>query len=131
MFGRLRQAFSRHSGARAAPELGVDGDVGFERIQQARQVGNQLLQYLASKNRTPPPIWSSAATLDRADGVRRDMHRGGATRLDSPQWRIGKTAASLRSDYRVAGITRGTLSAAVVWREGRWLVTSIDLEEAP
>lgn len=132
LFGRLRRALTRRSDAGAAPELGVEGDVAFNRIQQARQVGQQLLRYLAADSQpAPPPIWNSAATLSRADGLRRDLRRGGPARLGAPQWRIGQTAASLRSDYSVAGVTQGTLSAAVIWREDRWLVTSIDLEYAP
>lgn len=131
LFGRLRQAFGRRSHTRATPDLGVEGDVAFERIQQARQVGQQLLRYLASANRTPPPIWDSAATLDRADGLRNGLHHAGSPRLGAPHWRIGKTSAVLTSDYRIGGAVQGTLTAAVVWREDRWLVTSVALETAP
>lgn len=131
LLGRLRQAFGRRSQTRATPDLGVEGDVAFDRIQQARQVGQQLLRYLASANRTPPPIWDSAATLDRADGLRNGLHHAGSPKLGAPQWRIGKTSAVLTSDYRIGGAVQGTLTAAVVWRDDRWLVTSVALETGP
>lgn len=131
LIGRLRQAFGQHRETRAAQDLGVEGDVAFDRIQQARQVGQLLLRYLAANNRTPPPIWDSAATLDRADGLRRTLHTSGSPRLGAAQWRIGNTTAALASDYSVGGRVQGTLKAAVVWREDRWLVTSVVLETAP
>lgn len=131
LFGRLRQAFGRRGQARAVPELGVEGDVAFARIQQARQVGQLLLRYLASENRTPPPIWDNPTILDRTDGLRRDLRRAGSPRLGTAQWRIGKTSAALSSDYSVGGVVQGTLTAAIVWREDRWLVTSVALETEP
>jgi len=131
LFGRLRQAFGRRGPARTAPELGVEGDVAFARIQQARQVGQLLLRYLTSKNRTPPPIWDNPAALDRADGLRRDLRRAGAPRLGTAQWRIGKTTAALSSDYSVGGAVQGTLRATIIWREDRWLVTTVALETGP
>ena len=129
IFSRLRRAFSRQQPD--APELGVSGDVDYDRIQQVRQVGSKLLQYLGSESSTPPPIWSNASTITLADGLRHDMHRAGAARLGSPRWRIGKTSASFESDYSVAGVNRGTLSVAIVWRENRWLVSSIALDTQP
>lgn len=132
LFGRLRQVFGRHrSQARTEQGLGVEGDVAYARIQQARQVGQQLMRYLVSDSRTPPPIWASAAALDRADGLRRDLRQLGATRLGAPQWRIGQTHGSLRSPYQVAGASQGSVVAALTWRDDRWLVTSVALEPGP
>ena len=131
LLDRLRRAFTRRQPQAESADLGVSGDVDYERIQQVRQVGSRLLQYLASESATPPPIWSSASTINRADGLRHDMHRDGVARLSAPRWRIGKTSASFESDYSVAGRNRGTLSVAVVWRDNRWLVSSINLDANP
>lgn len=131
LLDRLRRAFTRRQPQAETADLGVSGDVDYERIQQVRQVGNRLLQYLASENATPPPIWSNASTINRADGLRHDMHRDGVARLGAPRWRIGKTSASFESDYSVGGRNRGTLAVAVVWRDNRWLVSSINLDANP
>ncbi|MCC7096503.1 MAG: DnaJ domain-containing protein [Thermomonas sp.] len=131
LFGRLRQVFGRRSQARTELGPGAEGDEAYARIQQARQVGQQLMHYLVSDSRTPPPIWASASALDRADGLRRDLRQLGATRLGAPQWRIGQTHGSLRSPYRVAGSSQGSVVAALAWRDDRWLVTSVALEAGP
>jgi len=131
LLDRLRRAFTRRQPQAESADLGVSGDVDYERIRQVRQVGSRLLQYLSSESATPPPIWSSASTINRADGLRHDMHRDGVARLSAPRWRIGKTSASFESDYSVAGRNRGTLSVAVVWRDNRWLVSSINLDANP
>lgn len=114
-----------------APGLAVDGSVDYGHIQKARRVGTQFLDFITSDSGTPPPIWSSAAALDRADGLRRALLRAGAPRLGEPQWRIGRDSAALTSRYSVGGEPRGAVSVALVWREDRWLVSSVVVEIAP
>ncbi|MCO5054661.1 DnaJ domain-containing protein [Thermomonas sp.] len=114
-----------------APGLAVDGLVDYGHIQKARRVGTQFLDFITSDSGTPPPIWSSAAALDRADGLRRALLRAGAPRLGEPQWRIGRDSAALTSRYSVGGEPRGAVSAVLVWREDRWLVSSVVVEVAP
>src|SRR5690606_7653997 len=104
------------------------------RIEQARRVGTQLLQYLGKPKRAPPPIWNSPVIMSSADGLRHDLHSLGRARIGAPQWRIGNDAASFASDYRVDGIdgpeVRGVLTASMVWRENRWLVVGLGVEQA-
>lgn len=112
----------------------ADDAPNLARIQQARRVGAQLLQYLAARNRAPPPIWNSPAIMSSADGLRQDMHAQGRARIGVPQWRIGKESAGLTSPYRLDGIEgsagTGVLSAEMVWRENRWLVVGLSVEHA-
>lgn len=102
------------------------------RIQQAWAAGDQLLRYLAVVGRPSPPIWSSPAIQSSADQLRRDMHGSQRVNPSGRQWQIGNRSAVLTSAYVVRGEAGGTgrLTADLVWREDRWLVTGLSMERA-
>lgn len=130
LLGRLRQAFGRPGRNTSAPGLAVDGDVAYAHIQQARQVGQQYLHYIASENRAPP-IWDNAATLSKAEGLRSQLRGAGTVRMEAPQWRVGETSAALTAQYSIGGVPRGVLAVGLVWREDRWLVNAVGMETLP
>lgn len=128
LLARLRRAFGGRDEGREARALDVQGTVTFDHIQQAREVGQQLRRFMGSAQRTPPPIWNSAAILDHALELRRQLQRDGAARLGAPQWRIGDQRAQMSMEYRIDGVVRGSVNAAIVWRDERWLVAAVDVE---
>ena len=102
------------------------------RIQSAQQTGEQFLRFMAAANRPLPPIWNSPAIQSSAGRLRHDLHANGDLRLSPPQWRIQQASAALSATYTLQGDAAGSglLSADLVWREGRWLVTGISVEQA-
>ena len=97
------------------------------RAQQARAVGDQLVRYMGTTSGIAPPIWNSPAIQSSADLMRQDLHAGGRVRLGRPQWRIGAGGASVSVPAGTAG--NGRLTADLVFREGRWLVTGLSVED--
>ena len=87
---------------------------------------------MGAVNRSPPPIWNSPAIQSSADRMRQDLHGGGHARLSAAKWRIGNETAVLVSGYKMQGsdVEAGMLTADLVWREGRWLVTGVSMERA-
>lgn len=104
----------------------------FSRIQSARHAGDQFLRYMEMIGRSPPPIWNSPAIQSSADRMRHDLHHQGHARLAKAQWRIGNETAVLSSGYKrgESDGESGVLIADMIWREGRWLVTGVSMEEA-
>lgn len=121
----------RDDGTRSAMDsarpASADASAAFARVQQARQAGQQLLTYMASPGRSPPPIWNSPAIQSSADQLRQDLHRAGRQRFGAAQWKIGEQTAVVSAPTGQGA--RGRLSADLVWREGRWLVTGLSLEQ--
>ena len=103
-------------------------DDEFLRSQSARQVGEQLLRYMAAANHPPPPIWNSPAIQSSAEQLRRDLHEAGKPALAGPQWRIGQQNAVLTSRFDADASASGAVTADLVWREGHWLVTGVSVE---
>ena len=107
------------------PVAAVDAPApDFNRMQQARQTGEQLLRFLQATDRRPPPIWNNPGIQTNAELVRQALRGNGRVRWVSPRWAIGHETAELTSG--VAGT--GQLSARLRWREGVWLVTDVNLE---
>jgi hypothetical protein len=105
----------------------------FARIARARQVGDVLLGYFRKPRLGPPPIWNSPAIMSSASGMREELHARGQARLDAPRWRIGATSATMTTAYRGKGneaATAGVLTVDMVWRENRWLVTGLSVENS-
>ena len=113
--------------APAAPVPDDDAQQAFARAQQARDVGDQLVRYMAGTRGIAPPIWNSPAIQSSADLLRQDLHASGRVRLGRPQWRIGSRGASLTVPAGADG--RGRVTADLVFREGRWLVTGLSVEQ--
>lgn len=113
--------------APAAPIPDDDAQQAFARAQQARDVGDQLVRYMAGTGGIAPPIWNSPAIQSSADLLRQDLHAEGRVRLGRPQWRIGSRGASLT--VPAGSERRGRVTADLVFREGRWLVTGLSVEQ--
>ncbi|GAB1407322.1 hypothetical protein MASR1M8_12410 [Thermomonas brevis] len=103
-------------------------DPHFVRIQSARQVGDQLLRYMAATNRPPPPIWNSPAIQSSVDQLRQDLHQAGRPDLSDPRWRIGNDVAVMTTGFKAGDAASGSLTADLIWREGHWLVTGLSVE---
>ncbi len=118
---------------RPVPKSAVEASApSFARIQSARQAGDQFLRYMGAVGRSPPPIWNSPAIQSSADRMRQDLHGKGRAHLSAAQWRIGNETAVLAYGYKVQGsnVEAGMLTADLMWREGRWLVTGVSMERA-
>lgn len=102
------------------------------RIKQAWDAGEQLLRYMETVGKPPPPIWSSPAIQSGANQLRETLHNAGRVKLSDSQWRIGNENAVLTSGYVLQGdaASTGRLTADLVWREDRWLVTGLSVEGA-
>lgn len=115
------------------PAPAAEATPSFARIQSARQTGDQLLRYMGAVDRSPPPIWNSPAIQSSAEQMRHELHDQGRARFSAAQWRIGNQTAMLISGYKVeqTDAETGMVTADLVWREGRWLVTGVSMERAP
>jgi hypothetical protein len=102
------------------------------RIESARRIGQQLLRYMAERNRPPPPIWNSPAIESSAGQLRDALQATGALQLLEPEWRIGEGTAAMSAGFRPSGTAAaaGKVSADLVWREGQWLVVGLSLERS-
>lgn len=98
-----------------------------ERVLQAQRTGRELMAFLSSRSARVPPIWDSMAAQQRALGLRERLHERGQLRAGEPHWRVGNEEAALRTLYGEQAQVR----AQFVWRDQRWLVSGVALEEAP
>jgi len=116
----------------ATPANRVASSPDYNRIRQARQVGDELLGYFRKPRRNPPPIWNSPAIMSSANGMRDELHAQGLAGLDAPQWRIDASSATMTTAYRGKGAAEptadGLLTVEMIWRENRWLVTGISMQ---
>ena len=105
-------------------------DVMYNRIQLARQAGDQLIRYLHASNRPPPSIWNSPSIQAGADRLRNELQGQGRVTLLEPEWRVAEESAAMTARYRINGDDSrvGQVTADLVWREGRWLVTGLSME---
>lgn len=102
----------------------------FLRTQLARQAGDQLMRYLNARNQPPPPIWNSPSIQAGAERLRNELHDQGTVALAQPEWRVAREAAAMTARYRTLGAHSGSgqVTADLVWREGRWLVTGLGMD---
>lgn len=101
--------------------------VPVERVMQAQRTGRQLLAFLSARSGRVPPIWDSLAAQQRAIRLRDSLHASGDTRGGDPQWRVDREDAALRAPFGDDAQVR----AQLVWREQRWLVSGVALEQQP
>lgn len=99
-------------------------------VGQAQQTGKQLLAFVSGRSNVVPPIWDSASVQARAIQVRTALQDSGAVRGGESHWRVGGTAAAMSTQMQ-AGNAQQELRVALVWREQRWLVSSLALEQLP
>ena len=100
-----------------------------QRVLVAQQVGNRLLDYLVESGRAVPPIWDSVAAERAAAQIRGSIARGQGPRFESPNWRISDADAGLQAVLRFRDGREGRLRARLTWREQRWLVSDLSMEQ--
>ena len=95
----------------------------------ARLVGERLLAYLVETNKGVPPIWDSLSAERTAAHLRNGIARGDGPRFASPDWRISDADASLQAGLRYRDGREGRVRARLTWREQRWLVSDLSMEQ--
>jgi hypothetical protein len=98
------------------------------RMQQAQQVGEQLITYMSKSSARIPPIWGSLSTQRGAAQLRVDLHGNGTFRIDSPNWRVNDKSASMQAKISYRDGSAGRLSARMAWREQGWLISGLSVE---
>ena len=108
-------------------ELGAMGNFAGVFTTQQGAIGD-VTGAISNQVNSSPTWWKGP----RADRMRQDLHGGGHARLSAAKWRIGNETAVLVSGYKMQGseVEAGMLTADLVWREGRWLVTGVSMERA-
>ena len=98
-------------------------------IAAAQQVGDQLLRYMQQLQRPSPSIWNSPGIQASAEQMREALNAAGSPRFGAAQWRIGGDTADLVSRFppQHGDSGGGVFTAALQWREGRWLVTGVGM----
>ena len=91
-------------------------------------MGGRLIAFLSAPDAASPPIWNSPSTQSGAAQLRDDLHGDGNLQISKVNWRVGETVAALQADIQYSGGIRGRLSADLVWRDQRWLVTGLSME---
>ena len=102
--------------------------VSAQRAQQAQQVGDRLIAFMSATDAASPPIWNSIVVQSGAAELRDDLNSRGDLKIADKHWRVGQDLAVLKASLRYADGNKGLLSADLVWREQRWLVTSLSVE---
>ena len=119
----------------AAPVTDIDL---LERARLAHHRGRDVTRYLTGRSNHVPPIWHSVAAQDAAASIR-DRLDGGRTpiarivsrmRLGDPAWRIATDRATMTSTIERGGSEAGatTLRVELAWRDGMWLVDTIETD---
>ena len=99
------------------------------RVVGAQQVGERLLAYLVQSGRGVPPIWDSVSAERAATQIRSSIARGQGPRFETPTWRIAHADAALQASLRFHDGREGRLRARLTWREQRWLVSDLSMEQ--
>ena len=99
------------------------------RVVGAQQVGERLLTYLVESGRGVPPIWDSVSAERAATQIRSSIARGQGPRFETPTWRIAHADAALQASLRFHDGREGRLRARLTWREQRWLVSDLSMEQ--
>lgn len=130
-------------GADVKPDSAPAAVDALERVHLAHLRGREVTRYLTGPSSAAPPIWRSVAAHDAAAAVRVQLDDGrsrigrmfNATRFGEPDWRIGPAHATMTAAIqrnRVgASADPGTLHVKLAWREGMWLVDTIEVENLP
>ena len=98
-----------------------------ERVLQAQRTGRELMSFLASRSARVPPIWASMGAQQRAVGLRDRLHASGELRAGEANWRVGSEEAALQAVFGADA----QVTAQLVWREQRWLVSGVAMDDVP
>ncbi|QIL21735.1 J domain-containing protein [Thermomonas sp. HDW16] len=96
-------------------------------VEQARQVGSRLLEYLQRRNSALPPIWDNLPVQEKAGKMRDQLAVLGTARVAVPMWRVGGYEARMETELRHPDGHLTRLNAEMVWREQRWLVRQLSM----
>ena len=103
--------------------------IGSGTAGKARQVGARLLAYLQRRNGPVPPIWDSMSVQQAAARMRGDLAALGAGGIAEPVLRMGENEAQMTAEILYRDGRQGRLDASLVWREQRWLVSRLGMEQ--
>ncbi|WP_162349296.1 DnaJ domain-containing protein [Pseudoxanthomonas gei] len=95
-----------------------------EQLRLLLRCGSELTAYLAGSRGPAPPIWGSVSVQDGAALLRAQLE-GKRVRVGMPMWQqISAGQARMHTRLQRAG-TSMDVSAEFVWRDGMWLVESL------
>jgi hypothetical protein len=100
-------------------------------VAQAQQTGQRLLAFVSGRGGGMPPIWANLTAQHQASGARQAMQGSGRVAVGTPDWRVGGSTAAMQASLTPAGGQARRLQVDLVWREQRWLVSGLSLEQAP
>lgn len=107
-----------------------------ERVGLVRLRGSELTGYLTGRSKRVPPIWQSMAAQDAAANIRLRLSGDqsgsksgrGSAKLGDPVWQVSADRATMTStiaSWKNASAP-GTLRVELAWKEGMWLVDTIE-----
>ena len=100
-------------------------------MAQAQQTGQRLLAYVSGRGGGVPPIWANLAAQTQASRARDALQGNGRVAVGTPDWRVGDNSAAMQASLTPRDGAARRLRVDMVWREQRWLVTGLALEQAP
>jgi len=100
-------------------------------VAQAQQTGQRLLAFVSGRGGGMPPIWANLSAQNQASGARQAMQGGGRVAVGTPDWHVGGSTAAMQASLTPAGGQARRLRVDLVWRDQRWLVSGLSLEQAP
>jgi len=102
-----------------------------QQVAQAQQTGQRLLAYVSGRGGGVPPIWANLASQTQASRAREALQGAGRVAVGTPNWRVGDNSAAMQANLTPRDGSARRLRVDMVWREQRWLVTGLTLEQAP
>lgn len=99
-------------------------------VAQAQQTGQRLLAYVSGRGGGVPPIWANVASQTQASRAREALQGAGRVTVGTSNWRVGDNSAAMQASLTPRDGSARRLRVDMVWREQRWLVTGLVLEQA-
>jgi hypothetical protein len=78
-----------------------------------------------------PPIWANLSAQKQASAAREALQGNGRVAVGSPDWQLGGSSAAMQASLTPGRGGARRLRAEMVWREQRWWVAGLSLEQAP
>lgn len=100
-------------------------------MAQAQQTGQRLLAFVTGRGSGTPPIWANLGAQKQASRAREALQGNGRIAVGTRDWRLGGANAGMQATLTPADGKAQHLRVDLVWREQRWLVTGLALEQAP
>lgn len=100
-------------------------------MAQAQQTGQRLIAFVTGRGSGTPPIWANLGAQRQASLAREALRGNGRIAVGTPDWRLGGASAGMQASLTPGDGRARRLRVDMVWREQRWLVTGLALEQAP